>query len=117
MNVTRLGVRKALTSITRPSSICFNPQRLTPIQQRWNSSNVARLPSFLDDGDVFLKNNGVEGLFSKMGFEYAWFDYQTYVLNGLLERYAGGTYIPHLLYQTKAYFLQFQANAASTNQF
>jgi hypothetical protein len=104
MNVTRLGVRNALTSITRPSFISVNSQRFAPIQQRWNSSNVARLPSFLDDGDTYLKNHGVEGLFSKMGFEYAWFDYQTYVLNGLLERYSEGNNPAHTL-QCQSSFL------------
>jgi hypothetical protein len=43
-----------------------------------------------DDGDAPLVENGVPGLFSRHGFQYAWTDYQTHCIEQLNRRLADG---------------------------
>jgi superoxide dismutase len=58
------------------------------------NTGVFRIPNLLppEAEPTQLQDKGLEGLYSPLGFQYAWQDYQSHVINELNQRLTEGMF-------------------------
>jgi hypothetical protein len=95
MNTVRLCWRPALRATSRqsPSAPRINP--LAALRPRWFSyaqiPGSFQVPSITED-DGPLIENGIPNLYTPVGFQFSWTDYQSYALTELNSRLEDGTF-------------------------